>query len=141
MEETISRKHEEISSLAEMNGEKEARLGALDRHVKELAQALGRVEAQCEQELAAKLRAERQRRELGAALDELTARMQGACDATAMQAELNVKYERDLREVRREMELGGQQHQRAMASAIKRGQEVVEGLVGEVELLQKERAK
>ena len=94
MEETISRKHEEISSLAEMNGEKEARLGALDRRVKELAQALARVEAECEEEQAAKWRLERQRRELGAALDELTARMRGACDATAVQAELNVRYVR-----------------------------------------------
>lgn len=141
MEEQLRRKDGEISCLTELNEEREEKLGSLEKQIKSMAESLSEVENQYELEHAAKVKIDKQRKELTLELEELTRRMEGACDATTMQVELNAKYEKDLERARHEMEAMGVQHQKAMASAVRKSQETVAGLVDEMDLLQKEKIK
>jgi len=104
--EEISRKQEgEMNVLRSGGLDMEVKLGGMEKEVRRLAGDLEESQSVCEMEKAARIRSEKAKKELVVEMDDMRQKMQGACDANAVQIELNGRYESELAKLRCQMEV------------------------------------
>lgn len=141
MEDSIRKKDNEIASLTAVCTQKDNELVILEKRSKELSNNLSEIQNQFEFENMAKLKSEKQRKELTVELDSLYKKMQGACDATTIQVELNMKYEQDLKKMKQEMD-GMQKHfQMTNSQLVKKNQDSCNDFNEQINFLAKEKSK
>jgi len=141
LEESARRQEVEAKSLRSGSLELEGKLEGLEREARRLAVELDEAVGVCEVERAARVRSEKARKELAAEVDEMRRQMQGACDANAVQVELNGRYERELVRLRAEREQAIAEGAAGVEQAVKRSGEVVSGLNERIEALVREKGR
>jgi hypothetical protein len=141
IQDLLKRKETELVFLNDQQIENDRVIYQLEKKIAELNQHLSESESRVELECQSKLKIEKQRNQLNLELDSLCKKLEGAFDDSASQHELNVRHQAELEKLKQNLDAANVQYQISIAQANKKNQDIIAGLMLQIELLENNKNK